>query len=100
MVTEEDEEQVFQENFKEAVEETKNPEPTGKAQGIIGIILGIIGFFTPSIIGMAFGMLALMLGAYSVRHGQRKLGVLSGVIGLLDFGFALFFYFRPPSLIF
>ena len=100
MVTKKEEEEVMQENLKEAIKDSKQPEPTGKTQGIIGIIAGVIGIFFPWVISLFFGMLALILGTYATKHGQRAIGIISSILGLLIFVFALFFYFRSSSLIF
>jgi uncharacterized membrane protein len=99
MVTKKEEEEFMQENLKEAIKDSKKPEPSGKIHGIIGIIMGITGFFMYFVMGMFFGMLALVLGTYAVRHGQRKLGIASSVLGLLNLVFSLFLYLRASSLI-
>jgi|TARA_B100001971_G_C17901703_1_gene388311 hypothetical protein len=99
MVTKEEEEKFMQENLKEAIKDSKKPEPSGRIHGIIGIIAGITGFFMYWVIGMFFGMLALVLGTYAIRHGQRKIGVISSILGLLNLALSLFLYLRASSLI-
>lgn len=90
MVTEKEEMEVLNENLKEAIEEAKQPDPTGKIQGIIGIIIGVLGLFLPLAIAGLFAAITATLGIYANKHGQRTLGIICGILALLGLIFLLF----------
>jgi hypothetical protein len=80
---------VFKENLREAIEDSKNPGPTGKIHGYIGIAVGIIGLFLPIFLPIFAGVIAATLGAFANKHGQRLLGIICGALALIN---TLFFF--------
>lgn len=84
MVSSKVEDQILKENIKDAIAESKLPESNGKIQGYVGIVIGIIGFFVPVFFAVFTGMITAVLGIYSNKHGQRKLGIICGILALLN----------------
>ena len=78
------EKEVLQENLREAIEDAKKPDPSGNTQGKMGIIIGVVGFFLPTLFQVFAGFLCGILGIYANKHGNRKLGIACGIITLVD----------------
>lgn len=81
------EEKLFKDNLKEAIKESKEPKKDGKIQGIIGIIIGFLGLFLPGFLTVVTGIIAVTLGSYANKHGQRKLGIACGIIALISLAY-------------
>ncbi len=84
MADEKTEKEVFEENLKEAVEEAKKPEPTGRIHGWAGIIIGIIGLFIPVFFSVFTGMTAAILGVFANKHGKKVLGIICGILAIIN----------------
>lgn len=69
---------------QESVAEASQPEQDGKAQGILGIALGIAGLFSPVLIAIFLGALCAILGAYANRQGRCNLGIACGVLAIMN----------------
>ncbi|MGV8168886.1 MAG: hypothetical protein ACP5N3_02415 [Candidatus Nanoarchaeia archaeon] len=78
------EQEVFQENLKDAIIEAKKPDPNAKDIGITGIIIGAIGLFTPPPINVVTGVFAAILGVYANHHKRRTLGIICGILAILN----------------
>jgi len=86
-----DEKKVLQEIIDESIEELKEPEPDGKLQGYVGILIGFIGLFMPLQFAPLAGIITITLGIYANKHRQRKLGRICSIIGLIDMSYFLLF---------
>jgi hypothetical protein len=78
------EQEVFQENLKEAIVDAKKPNPDAKNLGIAGIIVGIIGLFVVPPINIVTGVAVAILGIYANHHKHRTLGAICGILAILN----------------
>jgi len=91
MTKKEEQDQLFQNNLKIAIEQAVKPDNRPKIYGWTGILVGIVGIFLSGTALIFAGAIAGGLGAFANNHGQRKLGVICGILGLIDM--AAFFIF-------
>ncbi len=73
--------------------EAKNP---GFTQGIVGIVCAVISLL---LLPPVFGTAGIILGILSLRHGEKKLGmiviVLSAVCMIAGFAFGVYVHLHP-----
>lgn len=83
MVSKKEEKEIFEQNLKEAVEESKQPDPNPKTRGYVGIGLGILAFFLPYPLAVFSGIITAVFGMYAAKHGEETLGKICGVLAIL-----------------
>ena len=83
-----EEEELYEDFLKEAeedvIEEQKHP-VSGKKQGVLGILVGLVGLFMPVGFQLVFAATGAILAVFAHKHGASKLAIPAALLAIFNF---------------